>query len=72
MNNSNYTIRLSAAITWLRFPLIFLIIMLHCYSVQRLEGEHELYFKMVYLFALWLGETGVPGFFLGSTGFSVS
>lgn len=54
---------LPAIITWLRFPLIFLIIMLHCYSVQRMEGEHELYFKVVYPFALWLGETGVPGFF---------
>ena len=55
--------RLSNTIAWLRFPLIFLIIMLHCYSVQRMEGEHELYFKAVYPFALWLGETGVPGFF---------
>lgn len=65
MNNSlNYKDRLSAAITWLRFPLIFLIIMLHSYSVQRLAGDHETYFKVVYPFALWLGETGVPGFFL--------
>ena len=55
--------RLSNTIAWLRFPLIFLIIMLHCYSVQRMEGEHDLYFKAVYPFALWLGETGVPGFF---------
>ena len=55
--------RLSNTIAWLRFPLIFLIIMLHCYSVQRMEGEHELFFKAVYPFALWLGETGVPGFF---------
>ena len=62
-NNTIYKERLSAAITWLRFPLIFFIIMLHCYSVQRLEGEHETYFKVVYPFALWLGETGVPGFF---------
>ena len=59
----NYKERLSAAITWLRFPLIFLIIMLHCYSVQRLEGDHETYFKVLYPFSLWLGETGVPGFF---------
>lgn len=59
-NNKKY---LSASITWLRFPLIVLIVMLHCYSVQRLEGEHELYFKVIYPFALWLGETGVPGFF---------
>ncbi len=58
-----YQQKLSEAITWLRFPLIFLIIMLHCYSVVRLNGEHEVYFKTVYPFALWLGETGVPGFF---------
>ena len=61
--NDNYKIRLSDAITWLRFPLIFLIILLHCYSVQRLEGSHETYFKVLYPFSLWLGETGVPGFF---------
>lgn len=62
-SNKIYQQRLSEAITWLRFPLIFLIIMLHCYSVVRLNGEHEVYFKTVYPFALWLGETGVPGFF---------
>ena len=63
MNNKEYNIRLSEAITWLRFPLIFLIIMLHCYSVQRLVGSHETYFKVLYTFYNWLGETGVPGFF---------
>lgn len=60
ISNANY---LPTIITWLRFPLIILIIMLHCYSVQRLNGEHELYFKAVYPFTLWLGETGVPCFF---------
>ena len=60
---NNNSLRFSVTISWVRFPLIFLIIMLHCYSVQRLEGEHELYFKVIYPFALWLGETGVPGFF---------
>ena len=54
---------LSEAITWLRFPLIFLIIFLHCYSTVRLPGNHGLYFKIIYPFSLWLGETGVPGFF---------
>ena len=54
---------LSETITWLRFPLIFLIILLHCYSTVRLPGDHGLYFKMIYPFSLWLGETGVPGFF---------
>ena len=63
MNDKEYNTRLSEAITWLRFPLIFLIIILHCYSVQRLEGSHDTYFKVLYPFSLWLGETGVPGFF---------
>lgn len=58
-----YREMLSKAITWLRFPLIFLIIMLHCYSVQRLDGDYAIYFKVLYPFSLWLGETGVPGFF---------
>ena len=56
-NNDN------TAITWLRFPLIFLVILLHGYSVIMIPGTHHFYFKTVYLFALWLGETGVPGFF---------
>lgn len=55
--------KLSAAITWLRFPLIFLIILLHCYSVVRFEGDHDTYFKVLYPFSLWLGETSVPDFF---------
>ena len=55
--------RLSEVISWLRFPLIFLIILLHCYSTVKLPGDHGLYFRMVYPFSLWLGETGVPGFF---------
>lgn len=55
--------RLSEAITWLRFPLIFFIILLHCYSTVKLSGIHDLYFRMIYPFSLWLGETGVPGFF---------
>ena len=57
-----YQQRTSAAITWLRFPLIFLVILLHAYSVVQLPGSHAAYFKTVYPFALWLGETGVPGF----------
>ncbi len=62
-HTQEYDNRLSAAITWLRFPLIFMIIMLHCYSVVRLEGERVFYFESIYPFALWLGETGVPAFF---------
>ena len=37
--------------------------MLHCYSTVRLPGEHGIYFRILYPFSLWLGETGVPGFF---------
>ena len=55
--------RLSEAITWLRFPLIFFIILLHCFSVVKLEGNHDTYFKVVYPMSLWIGETGVPCFF---------
>ena len=61
--NSINSQRLSTAITWLRFPLIFLIIMLHSYSTVSISGNHAFYFKATYPFALWLGETGVPGFF---------
>lgn len=61
---SNFEQRLSCAITWLRFPLIFFIILLHCYSVVNLEGHSSVnYFRAVYPLALWLGESGVPGFF---------
>jgi len=55
--------RLSEVITWLRFPLILLIILLHCYSVEKIPGNHDTYFKVIYPFSLWLGETGVPAFF---------
>ena len=54
---------LSAAIAWMRFPLIFLIVMLHCYCAIDAHG-HSSFFKMVYPLGLILGETGVPAFFL--------
>lgn len=60
-NISKY--RLSEAITWLRFLLVFQIILLHCYSTVGLPGNHGMYFRVLYPFSLWLGETGVPGFF---------
>lgn len=62
-NYYSYSLRFSEVITWLRFPLIFFIILLHCYTTVRMPGEHEIYFKTLYPFSLWLGETGVPGFF---------
>ena len=56
--------RLSISIENLRFPLILLIIMLHCYTstVFQIPG-HIYYFRVVYPFALWMGETGVPAYF---------
>jgi peptidoglycan/LPS O-acetylase OafA/YrhL len=61
--NGAYSLRLSKVITWLRLPLILFIILLHSYTVVRLEGNHDIYFKIVYPFSLWIGETGVPAFF---------
>ena len=52
---------LSATITWLRFPIVVMIVMLHCYSVALDKSVcQEGFFRAVYPFALWLGETGVP------------
>lgn len=53
---------LSRAISWMRFPLIFMIVLLHCYCAIDAHG-HPLFFKLVYPFGLWMGETGVPAFF---------
>lgn len=56
--------RLSVTISWLRFPLILCVVMLHCYcTVPLASGDHSLFFKAVYPFGLWLGESGVPTFF---------
>ena len=65
--SNSYKERVSAAITWLRFPLILCVVMLHCYcTVPLTAGNHTLFFKIVYPMGLWLGETGVPGFFFTS------
>ena len=53
---------LSIAISWMRFPLIFMIVLLHCYCAIDAHG-HPVFFQWVYPFALLLGETGVPAFF---------
>lgn len=56
--------KLSISIENLRFPLVFFIIMLHCYTTTNMMVRgHADYFRMVYPFALWLGETGVPAYF---------
>ena len=59
-NNEYQT--LSSAISWMRFPLIFMIVLLHCYCTIDAHGHH-IFFQLVYPFGLLLGETGVPAFF---------
>lgn len=64
MKEVSYKQRFSEAIDWLRFTLIFFIILLHCYtSVQLPEGNHHIYFCSLYTLAFCLGESGVPSFF---------
>ena len=56
--------RLSHSIETLRFPLILFIICLHCYtSTSYITVGHDSYFRLIYPFSLWIGETGVPAFF---------
>ena len=62
-DNTSYQ-KLSRSIETLRFPLILLIICLHCYtSTNAVTRGHDIYFRLIYPFSLWLGETGVPTFF---------
>lgn len=64
MKKDNEFQRLSATIAWIRFPLILCVVLLHCYcTVTLAPGDHSLYYKLVYPFGLWLGESGVPTFF---------
>ena len=53
---------LSTTISRVRLPLIFMIVLLHCYCAINIQGL-SLYHQLVYPFGLWLGETGVPTFF---------
>lgn len=56
--------KLSRSIEALRFPLILLIICLHCYtSTSAVTRGHDIYFRLIYPVSLWMGETGVPAFF---------
>ena len=63
LENLSYQ-KLSRSIETLRFPLILFIICLHCYtSTSAVTRGHDTYFRLIYPFSLWLGETGVPAFF---------
>ena len=63
LDNLSYQ-KLSRSIETLRFPLILLIICLHCYtSTSDITRGHDTYFRTIYPISLWMGETGVPAFF---------
>lgn len=63
LENLSYQ-KLSRSIETLRFPLILFIICLHCYtSTSAVTRGHDTYFRLLYPFSLWMGETGVPAFF---------
>ena len=54
--------RLSSSIACMRFPLAVTIIFYHSHTIVSIPDSH-FYFKFIYPFSLWLGETGVPAFF---------
>lgn len=63
LENLSYQ-KLSRSIETLRFPLILFVICLHCYtSTSAVTRGHDTYFRLLYPFSLWMGETGVPAFF---------
>ena len=63
LDNQSYQ-KLSRSIETLRFPLILLIICLHCYtSTSAGTMGHDTYFRLIYPISLWMGESGVPAFF---------
>lgn len=63
MGNNSFH-QLSLSIETLRFPLIFSIICLHCYtSTSTVVCGHDSYFRFIYPLSLWIGETGVPAYF---------
>lgn len=59
--NANFR-RLSLSLACMRFPLAVTIIFYHSYTIVSIPDCH-FYFKSIYPFSLWLGETGVPAFF---------
>ena len=63
LDNLSYQ-KLSRSIETMRFPLILLIICLHCYtSTSDITRGHDTYFRTIYPISLWMGETSVPAFF---------
>lgn len=54
--------QLSHSIACVRFPLVFAILLLHAYTAAPSVG-HGMYYRVLYPFSLWFGETGVPAYF---------
>ena len=62
MTKSDSFDRLSTSIDCMRFPLMLSIIFIHAYIAVPIPA-HQTYYRFIYPFSLWMGETGVPGFF---------
>ena len=61
-DKSDSFLRLSSSIACMRFPLAITIIFYHSHTIVSIP-DCQSYFKFIYPFSLWLGETGVPAFF---------
>lgn len=61
-DKSNSFMRLSSSIACMRFPLAITIILYHSHTIVSIS-DFPIYFKFIYPFSLWIGETGVPAFF---------
>lgn len=61
-DKSDSFLRLSSSIACMRFPLAVTIIFYHSHTIVSTPNCY-FYFKFIYPFSLWLGETGVPAFF---------
>ena len=63
MKETDHLTRISSAIACMRFPLILSIIFYHAYIAVPIP-DHSLYYWIIYPFSLWIGETGVPAYFM--------
>ena len=63
MISISYEQRQSNVITALRFPLMVMIVLLHASTAASYTSEKTIYGYVIYPFAMWLGESGVPTFF---------
>lgn len=62
----SYEYRQSEVIATLRLPLMLMIVLLHTYTAASYNHDMPMYHCITYIFAMWLGESGVPTFFFVS------